>query len=94
MEPKLFFSAGVNYPFYRKSLQKPDYTRFSPLSQKMLKSTGDSSTACSTLVAELHNPHINTDFCNGNNLHIASPEHGVIHIAEYAARVLGGEGDN
>ncbi|KAH8289856.1 hypothetical protein KR054_012016 [Drosophila jambulina] len=55
---------------------------------KMLKSTGDSSTACHTLVAELHNPHINTDFCNGQNLHIASPEHGIIHIAEYANRVL------
>ncbi|XP_017129946.1 uncharacterized protein LOC108147728 [Drosophila elegans] len=55
---------------------------------KMLKSTGDSSTACSTLVAELHNPYINTVFCNGSNLHIASPEHGVLHIAEYAKRVI------
>ncbi|KAH8260756.1 hypothetical protein KR026_005759 [Drosophila bipectinata] len=55
---------------------------------KMLKSTGDSSTACSTLVAELHNPYINTVFCNGDNLHIASPEFGVLHIAEYAKRVL------
>ncbi|KAH8421314.1 hypothetical protein KR009_001490 [Drosophila setifemur] len=55
---------------------------------KMLKSTGDSSTACSTLVAELHNPHINTDFCNGDNLHIASAELGVVHIAEYAKRLL------
>ncbi|KAH8235818.1 hypothetical protein KR032_008149 [Drosophila birchii] len=61
---------------------------------KMLKSTGDSSTACHTLVAELHNPHINTDFCNGNNLHIASPEHGVIHIAKYAKRVLRSESDS
>ncbi|XP_017067027.1 uncharacterized protein LOC108105103 [Drosophila eugracilis] len=60
---------------------------------KMLKSTGDSSTACSTLVAELHNPYINTEFCNGNNLHIASPEHGVLHIAEYARRVIRGESD-
>nr|8DMT_A Chain A, RE54994p [Drosophila melanogaster]8DMT_B Chain B, RE54994p [Drosophila melanogaster]8DMT_C Chain C, RE54994p [Drosophila melanogaster]8DMT_D Chain D, RE54994p [Drosophila melanogaster] len=55
---------------------------------KMLQSTGDSSTACSTLVAELHNPYINTKFCNGGNLHIASPEHGVLHIAEYAKRVI------
>ncbi|EDX02928.1 uncharacterized protein LOC6526002 [Drosophila yakuba] len=60
---------------------------------KMLKSTGDSSTACSTLVAELHNPHINTKFCNGSNLHIASPEHGVLHIAEYAKRVIRCESD-
>ncbi|EDV46176.1 uncharacterized protein LOC6551458 [Drosophila erecta] len=60
---------------------------------KMLKSTGDSSTACSTLVAELHNPYINTKFCNGSNLHIASPEHGVLHIAEYAKRVIRSESD-
>ncbi|XP_030569665.1 uncharacterized protein LOC115769095 [Drosophila novamexicana] len=55
---------------------------------KMLKSTGDSSTACSTLIAELHNPHINTDYCNGQNLHIASPKYGVLHISEYAKRLL------
>uniref|UniRef100_A0A6P4EE63 Uncharacterized protein LOC108039183 n=1 Tax=Drosophila rhopaloa TaxID=1041015 RepID=A0A6P4EE63_DRORH len=60
---------------------------------KMLKSTGDSSTACSTLVAELHNPYINTVFCNGSNLHIASPQHGVLHIAEYAKRVIRSESD-
>ncbi|XP_037725458.1 uncharacterized protein LOC119556999 [Drosophila subpulchrella] len=60
---------------------------------KMLKSTGDSSTACSTLVAELHNPYINTVFCNGDNLHIASPELGVLHIAEYAKRVIRSESD-
>lgn len=54
----------------------------------MLKSTGDSSTACSTLIAELHNPHINDDYCNGRNLHIASPKYGVLHISEYAKRVL------
>ncbi|KAH8303322.1 hypothetical protein KR059_007195 [Drosophila kikkawai] len=61
---------------------------------KMLKSTGDSSTACHTLVAELHNPYINTKFCNGHNLHIASPEHGIIHVAEYAKRVLQSESDS
>ncbi|ALC49636.1 CG3568 [Drosophila busckii] len=55
---------------------------------KMLKSTGDSSTACSTLITELHNPHINTDYCNGNNLHIASIKYGVLHISEYAKRIL------
>uniref|UniRef100_A0A1L8ECA9 Uncharacterized protein n=1 Tax=Haematobia irritans TaxID=7368 RepID=A0A1L8ECA9_HAEIR len=51
---------------------------------KMLKSTGDSSTACSTLITEIHNPHINSDWVNGDNLHIATEKHGVIHIADYA----------
>ncbi|XP_068154642.1 uncharacterized protein [Drosophila tropicalis] len=54
----------------------------------LLKSTGDSSTACHTLIAELHNPHINRVYCNGHNLHIASPTMGVLHIADYAKRVL------
>ncbi|KAH8272122.1 hypothetical protein KR044_004756 [Drosophila immigrans] len=55
---------------------------------KMLKSTGDSSTACSTLIAELHNPHINTEYCNGRNLHVASLQHGVLHISDYAKLLL------
>ncbi|KAH8387451.1 hypothetical protein KR093_007140 [Drosophila rubida] len=55
---------------------------------KMLKSTGDSSTACSTLITELHNPHINTKYCKGSNLHIASLQHGVLHISEYAKLLL------
>lgn len=55
---------------------------------KMLKSTGDSSTACSTLITELHNPHINTDYCNGRNLHVVSLKHGVLHISEYAKILL------
>lgn len=50
---------------------------------KMLKSTGDSSTACSTLITELHNPHINDKWVNGDNLHVATEKYGVIHIAEY-----------
>lgn len=54
----------------------------------MLKSTGDSSTACSTLVTELHNPHINTELVNGANLHIASEKYGVLHIADYVKNIL------
>ncbi|XP_017469981.1 PREDICTED: uncharacterized protein LOC108361739 isoform X3 [Rhagoletis zephyria] len=55
---------------------------------KMLKSTGDSSTACSTLVSELHNPHINTELVNGTNLHVASEQYGVLHIADYTKKLL------
>ena len=53
----------------------------------MLKSTGDSSTACSTLITELHNPHINEEWVNGSNLHVATEKYGVIHIAEYANNI-------
>ncbi|KAM8719179.1 hypothetical protein ACLKA7_011828 [Drosophila subpalustris] len=55
---------------------------------KMLKSTGDSSTACSTLITELHNPHINSDYCKGRNLHVVSLKHGVLHISDYAKRLF------
>ena len=52
----------------------------------MLKSTGDSSTACSTLITELHNPHINKTMVSGANLHIAT-NNGVFHIGDYVKQI-------
>nr|XP_036215397.1 uncharacterized protein LOC106618609 isoform X2 [Bactrocera oleae] len=54
-----------------------------------LTSSGDPAAACSTLIAELHNPHINSKMVNGENLHVASERYGVLHIAEYAKKILG-----
>lgn len=54
----------------------------------MLASTGDSSTASSTLISELHNPHINSDWVKGDNLHIASEAYGILHISDYAKKIL------
>lgn len=53
-----------------------------------LTSSGDPAAACSTLIAELHNPHINTSMVNGVNLHVATERYGVLHIAEYAKKIL------
>ncbi|XP_053951692.1 uncharacterized protein LOC128859042 [Anastrepha ludens] len=53
-----------------------------------LSSSGDPAAACSTLISELHNPHINTEMVNGENLHIASNRYGVLHIAEYSKKIL------
>ncbi|XP_075155314.1 ADP-ribosylarginine hydrolase CG2909-like [Haematobia irritans] len=55
---------------------------------RKLQASNDPSTACSTLISELHNPHINRKFVNGNNLHIASADHGVIHIKEYVEHLF------
>ncbi|XP_065364083.1 uncharacterized protein LOC135957291 [Calliphora vicina] len=53
-----------------------------------LASSNDPSATCSTLISELFNPHINTQYVNGKNLHIASPKYGLIHIKDYAEQIL------
>ncbi|XP_065364601.1 uncharacterized protein LOC135957736 [Calliphora vicina] len=53
-----------------------------------LNSSNDPSAACSTLITELFNPHINTQYVNGINLHIASPKYGLVHIKDYAEKIL------
>ncbi|EFN82628.1 uncharacterized protein LOC105184958 isoform X2 [Harpegnathos saltator] len=48
-----------------------------------LDASGDPAAACSTQVAELHNPKINPRAC-GASLHVASAAHGILHISDYA----------
>ncbi|XP_073835321.1 uncharacterized protein [Musca autumnalis] len=54
--------------------------------EKSLGNSSDSSTASSTLITELHNGHINVTWVCGRNLHIASAEHGIIHISDYVKK--------
>ncbi|XP_031831497.1 ADP-ribosylarginine hydrolase CG2909 isoform X1 [Nomia melanderi] len=48
-----------------------------------LSSSGDPAAACSSQVAELHTSRINPRAC-GASLHVASAEHGILHISDYA----------
>ncbi|XP_017875387.1 uncharacterized protein LOC108622189 isoform X2 [Ceratina calcarata] len=48
-----------------------------------LSSSGDSAAACSTQIAELHTSRINPRAC-GASLHVASAQHGILHISDYA----------
>ncbi|XP_014210277.1 uncharacterized protein LOC106640682 [Copidosoma floridanum] len=48
-----------------------------------LTASADPAAACSSQIAELHNPRINPRAC-GASLHVASPEHGLVHIGDYA----------
>lgn len=56
--------------------------------QGSLTTSGDPAAACSTLITELHNPHINTKMVNGENVHVASDRFGVLHISDFAKKVL------
>ncbi|XP_011315507.1 uncharacterized protein [Fopius arisanus] len=48
-----------------------------------LEASGDPAAACSSQIAELQNTRINPRAC-ASSLHVASPEHGLLHISEYA----------
>ncbi|KAH0539595.1 uncharacterized protein LOC123260183 isoform X2 [Cotesia glomerata] len=48
-----------------------------------LAASGDPAAACSSQISELHNPMINSRIC-GTSLHVASAEHGLLHISDYA----------
>nr|CAD7576582.1 unnamed protein product [Timema californicum] len=53
-----------------------------------LDSSGDPAEACSSQIAELHNPHINRRKVSGANLHVACTRWGVLHVSEYARKKL------
>ncbi|KAK9309481.1 hypothetical protein QLX08_000951 [Tetragonisca angustula] len=48
-----------------------------------LTSSGDPAAACSSQIAELHTFRINPRAC-GASLHVASAQHGILHISDYA----------
>ncbi|XP_054010549.1 uncharacterized protein LOC128893551 isoform X1 [Hylaeus anthracinus] len=48
-----------------------------------LASSGDPAAACSSQISELHTARINPRAC-GSSLHVASAEHGILHISDYA----------
>jgi len=52
-----------------------------------LSSTGDSAAACCSQIPELLNPHINKKAMSAQNLHVAAPRKGIVHILDYAKSI-------
>ena len=53
-----------------------------------LSASGDPAAASCTQIPELQNPYINRDYFCAQNLHVASPKHGVLHVSKYAQKML------
>ena len=54
----------------------------------LLKASGDPAAASCTQIPQLQNAYINNPNICASNIHIASPEFGVLHISEYAKKKL------
>ena len=54
--------------------------------QGALSASGDPAAASCTQIPQLQNPYINTPNICALNMHIASPEFGLLHISQYAEK--------
>ena len=50
-----------------------------------LSASGDPAAACCSCIPELQNPDVNTEFVNGENLHICDPASGKVFLASHGS---------
>jgi len=50
--------------------------------------SGDPAAACCSQIPQFQNAYVNTENICSHNLHVASEKHGLLHVSQFAKKVM------